>query len=458
MDVRGGRVGLGSLEGHAEGSVPDELGDDSERPRDSEEDGVEVLVGEAVVGEEDTRVGVHVGPRVLGLARLEEDVGHELVQLADELEQLVVRQVLERELSLGLVSGVRLSEDGVSVTRDDLASVERLPDVLGHLVVRRVLANLLLHSGDPVEDLLVGESVQRSGETVEGGGHREERVRERGSDEVSGVGRDVSSLVVRVDGQVQSHELDKLLVPSKAEEGGQVLRVVGLGVDRGELVAAVRVSVDSAGDVGQLGDQVHRVVKRGLPVLLLVDPVLVRLREGRVVVEGGDSERELGHGVEGGRARVDEVLDKLGDRSSGGPVGGERGALLLGGDLSGEEEPEESLGEGLVASGRLGEQLLALGDRLSSESDTLVCRDGKEGDGAGGQLVMGTDREESGSACLPASRTDPKHREEQEQRQSAAHAVLILSAVLLTLPDHSLKADGERSRCQLVDFARRSAG
>lgn len=160
-DIRGRRVRFGSLEGHAEGSVPDELGDDSllgrsqdrteekeavsgrskrretrtgtnEGPRNTEEDCVKVLVGETVVSEavaerewrrstgeprkklrrqrvkneQNTRVSVHVGPGVLGLSGGEEDVRDELIELSDELEELVVGEVLESELSLGLVSGI----------------------------------------------------------------------------------------------------------------------------------------------------------------------------------------------------------------------------------------------------------------------------------------------------------------------------------------------------------------
>lgn len=63
----GSRERLGALEGHAEGAVPDELGGDTEGARDTEEDGVEVLLVEAVVGEEDTGVGVDVGPGVCGV-------------------------------------------------------------------------------------------------------------------------------------------------------------------------------------------------------------------------------------------------------------------------------------------------------------------------------------------------------------------------------------------------------
>ena len=62
---------------------------------------------------------------------------------------------------------------------------------------------------------------------------------------------------------------------------------------------------------------------------------------------GGDGEGELAHGVEGRGAPVEDLLYELGDRGAGGPVAGEAGDLLLGGDLAGDEEPEEALGEGL---------------------------------------------------------------------------------------------------------------
>jgi hypothetical protein len=45
-----GRERLGSLEGHAESSVPDELGDDTEGSRNTEEDGVEVPAEHANTG------------------------------------------------------------------------------------------------------------------------------------------------------------------------------------------------------------------------------------------------------------------------------------------------------------------------------------------------------------------------------------------------------------------------
>jgi hypothetical protein len=71
-------------------------------------------------------------------------------------------------------------------------------------------------------------------------------------------------------------------------------------------------------------------------------------------------------------AAVDELGDERGELAAGGPLGGQVADLLLRGDLAGEEEPEETLGEGLGAAGSLGEDLLALGDGLATEADTLL--------------------------------------------------------------------------------------
>jgi hypothetical protein len=75
--------------------------------------------------------------------------------------------------------------------------------------------------------------------------------------------------------------------------------------------------------------------------------------------------------VEIGRAAVDQLLDELGEVGAGSPLGREITDLLLRRDLTGEEKPEETLRKGLLATGSLGEELLALGDGLSTETDAL---------------------------------------------------------------------------------------
>jgi hypothetical protein len=76
--------------------------------------------------------------------------------------------------------------------------------------------------------------------------------------------------------------------------------------------------------------------------------------------------------VEVGRAAVDELGDEAGDIGASGPLGGEVANLLLGGNLAGQEEPEETLGQRLRATGGLGKELLAFGDGLAAETDALL--------------------------------------------------------------------------------------
>lgn len=72
-------------------------------------------------------VGVDVGPGVLGLALLQQHVGHDLVELVHQFEHGVIGQVLEGKLLLAGVPGVCLPQDGMAVTWNHLR--ERKPKV-----------------------------------------------------------------------------------------------------------------------------------------------------------------------------------------------------------------------------------------------------------------------------------------------------------------------------------------
>ena len=147
---------LGPLNGGTDGTVDDELRKDTERTGDTEEDGVVVLLGEAIVLQEDTGVGVDVGVRVLGLAVLSEDTRSDLVDLADELEHRVIGQMLLSELALGDVAGIGLAKDGMAVTGNDTARLEGRPEVLLDLLVAEIVTDRLLHLLEPLEHFLVG--------------------------------------------------------------------------------------------------------------------------------------------------------------------------------------------------------------------------------------------------------------------------------------------------------------
>lgn len=66
--------------------------------------------------EQHAAVGVYVGPGVLGLALLQEHVGHDLVELGHQLEHGIVGQVLQGKLALAGVTRIGLPQDGVAIT------------------------------------------------------------------------------------------------------------------------------------------------------------------------------------------------------------------------------------------------------------------------------------------------------------------------------------------------------
>ena len=103
--------------------------------------------------------------------------------------------------------------------------------------------------------------------------------------------------------------------------------------------------------------------------------------------------------MEGGWAAVEDLLDEGGEGRAGSPVLREGGDLLLSGDLAGEEEPEETLGQRLRPTGGLGEGLLALGDGLATEANALLC--------VGVGVSYRSDAGKRAGCHVPASRTEP---------------------------------------------------
>lgn len=123
LDQQIGGERLGALDGQAQGTIPDKRGQDTEGTGHTEEYGVVVHLLHAVVLQQDTGMGIYIGPGVLHLAGLGQDWWHHLVDLRHQLEQLVFGQVLQGELALAGVAGIGLTEHSMTITRNDLKIV-----------------------------------------------------------------------------------------------------------------------------------------------------------------------------------------------------------------------------------------------------------------------------------------------------------------------------------------------
>ena len=178
--------------------------------------------------------------------------------------------------------------------------------------------------------------MERTSKTVQTGGQRQVRRAEGTADKVSGVGADVATLVVGVNGQVETHQLNKVLVVTESELVGQVEGIVLVLLDSGDLAILEDVAVDAG------SNEVHGVLEGVLPVFLLVQALGVGLGEGRFVLKSSDGKGELSHGVEVVRAAVNELLNELGDVGASSPLSGQVTDLLFAGDLTSEQQPEET--------------------------------------------------------------------------------------------------------------------
>lgn len=291
-----GRERLGALDRSTDSTVNDDLRKDTKSTSNTEQNGVEVLLSKTVVLQQDTGVGVDIGPGVFDLLVSTQDLGGDLVDLGDELEQVVVGHVLETELALGGVTGVGLTEDSMTVAGNNTASLESVPQVLLDLLVGDVRTDLLTHAEDPLEHLLVSTAMERTGKTVETSSNGQVGGGEGGADQVGGVGRNVATLVVRVDGKVQTHQLSELGVVD-AELLDEVGTVVEVGVGLSDNTILEDIAVDAGSNRGQLGDQVKGVLESVLPVVLLGNTLLVGLGELRGGLQSVDGNAQLSHGV-----------------------------------------------------------------------------------------------------------------------------------------------------------------
>jgi hypothetical protein len=88
-----------------------------------------------------------------------------------------------------------------------------------------------------------------------------------------------------VDSDVVTEELNESGVLAEAKKVGEIPGVIFGNIDGGKLATTVYIAVDATGNVGELGDEVHGVLKGRPPVVLLADAVRIGLGKGRIVVE-----------------------------------------------------------------------------------------------------------------------------------------------------------------------------
>jgi len=165
--------------------------------------------------------------------------------------------------------------------------------------------------------------------------------------------------VIGVNGKVQSHQVNKVLVSTETKLVCQVETVILVSLDRNDLSILENIAVNLSSNGGELCNQVHGVLECVAPVVLLVETLGISLCERRLVLKSSDCKRELSHRVKGVGASINELLDKLGDLGTSSPLSRQGADLLLSRNLAGQKKPEETFRKGLLSSRGSGKKCLA---------------------------------------------------------------------------------------------------
>ncbi len=190
---------VGSLDRETKSSAPDLGGHHTEGSGYTEEHSVVVELVQAVVHEESTRAGINVGPGVAYLASGLKNVRDYLVDGLNKVDEVVVLNVLLSKVELAHKARIGLSQDGVTVSWDNLALLESILHILFNVLRSPVFAEAVLELKQPFQAFLVSEAVERAGKTVHTCGERKVRIGKGATNEVSGVGANVATFVITIE-------------------------------------------------------------------------------------------------------------------------------------------------------------------------------------------------------------------------------------------------------------------
>lgn len=110
-----------------------------------------------------------------------------VVQLGNQTKERIIGQVLQGEFTLSSVTGISLTQYSMTVTGNNLTTVEGIPKVLLDIFFRGINTNGILQLQGPTENFLVGQTVEGTSQTVQTGGEREIRIREGRTNQMSTV-------------------------------------------------------------------------------------------------------------------------------------------------------------------------------------------------------------------------------------------------------------------------------
>ncbi len=183
--------------------------------------------------------------------------------------------------------------------------------------------------------------------------------------------RHIASLVVRVNGHVQTHQFAELLIVV-AQHVRKVARPIQFGIGLNVLAVLVGTAVDVRSHTGQARNQIHRILIRGFPVLRLVYARRVGLGKLTFRAQSHDAHHKLRHGVRVAGQGVNSLEHMRRNDGTSRPVVAHTTNLIVRGQFIHQNEVEQAFGKRLRSARICRQKLLQFGDAVSAETNAFL--------------------------------------------------------------------------------------
>mmetsp|Transcript_25494 Transcript_25494/g.42073 ORF Transcript_25494/g.42073 Transcript_25494/m.42073 type:complete len:359 (+) Transcript_25494:70-1146(+) len=289
---------LGPLQRQSQCPIPIQLAQTTHSPRHTKQHGVILILGESIMPQQHSRMRIDIGIRVGNLPMLRQNTRHDRINRFHNLEQGIIRHMLQPKLTLTSVSRIRLPQHSMSIPRNNLLGIQSLPRKLGnrigiHLLPLRL--KLGLQRLNPLEYLLIGQSVQWSRQGIQSRRIGQVWITQCRSYQMCRVGTGIPPLVIGMDTQIQSHQFIKtgIIVSQHTTEVTRIIQ----GLVLVNHPVKVDIAVNLRGNFGNDGKDIEDIFQCILVVLVFGYSIGICLGEFRCGLSRIETNAELGHGV-----------------------------------------------------------------------------------------------------------------------------------------------------------------
>jgi len=158
--------GVRALNRETKSTRPDLSRHNTEGTGNTEHNSVEIVLSKTVVHKQSTRAAINIGPWVANLTSSIKNTWDGLIVSTNQRDQVVILNVLVSKIKLAHETRIGLTENSVTVARDNLTRLKSSISEINDILFVPVITILLNEAQDVTKALLVSKTVEGTSQTI----------------------------------------------------------------------------------------------------------------------------------------------------------------------------------------------------------------------------------------------------------------------------------------------------